>query len=42
MSHARIKGAFDGWDRVRDAAIGSTLHAGGIGSIYKSIEVTQT
>ena len=29
-------------DIVRDAAIGSTLYADGIGSIYKSIEVTQT
>ena len=27
---------------VQDAAIGSTLYASGIGSIYKSIEVTQT
>lgn len=27
---------------VQDAAIGSTLHVGGIGSIYKSIEVSQT
>ena len=27
---------------VQDAAIGSTLYVGGIGSIYKSIEVTQT
>ena len=27
---------------VQDAAIGSTLYADGIGSIYKSIEVTQT
>ena len=29
-------------ETVRDAAISSTFHAGGIGSIYKSIEVTQT
>lgn len=29
-------------ETVRDAAIGSTLYASGIGSIYKSIEVTQT
>ena len=29
-------------DTVRDTAIGSTLYVGGIGSIYKSIEVTQT
>lgn len=29
-------------DIVRDAAISSTLYADGIGSIYKSIEVTQT
>ena len=29
-------------ETVRDAALGSTLYASGIGSIYKSIEVTQT
>lgn len=29
-------------DTVQDAAIDSTLYASGIGSIYKSIEVTQT
>ena len=29
-------------DIVQDAAIGSTLYASGIGSIYKRIEVTQT
>ena len=29
-------------DTVQDAVIGSTLYASGIGSIYKSIEVTQT
>ena len=29
-------------DTVQDAAIGSTLYADGIGSIYKSIEVSQT
>ena len=28
MIHARIKGAFDGWDRVRDAAIGEVLAGG--------------
>ena len=29
-------------DTVQDAVIGSTLYVGGVGSIYKSMEVTQT